>query len=50
MAYPSIGQQLLVIILLNLKGLNLIPNASIDSRWFIGDGEQFVTKAKMLQN
>ncbi len=50
MAYPSIGQQLLVIIQLNLKGLNLIPNASIDSRWFIGDGEQFVTKAKMLQN
>jgi hypothetical protein len=35
---------------LNSKGSNLIPNASIDSRWFIGDGERFMTKAKMLQN
>jgi hypothetical protein len=50
MAYPFTRQQLLVIIPLNSKGFNLIPNASIDSRWFIGDGEQFMTKAKMLQN
>jgi len=50
MAYPSIGQQLLVIIPLNSKLISLIPNASINSRWFIGDGEWFMTKAKMLQN
>jgi hypothetical protein len=50
MGYPSVGQQLLVIIMLNSKGFNLIPNATINSRWFINDGEQFMTKAKMLQN